>query len=293
MRPVRKKLGEILLEMGAIDAQQLQSALRYQEQWGSHVGRALVESRFCSTADITRALSLQTGHPVIDLDAYALASEAEQALPVKVAERLRVVPLRVEGKRGEVLVIAAEGPASLETIDAVRTASNKRTIVVHLADDEAIERAIGHLYHGRERAMPTVINTTAGTAVPIQNDVMFELEPDAPPPSKPVLLYGWQNASARALGAMLEYGGLAWRVASDEELELLETDDVVIATTLALQANLPLGSTLRAHLVIAGMPEEVDASEAKAVGARLYLRPPFTTERVCGAVRRCRDDGVI
>ena len=320
MDPVRKKLGEILLEMGAVDELQLQAAVRFQQQWGIRVGRSLVDSRFCSAADVTRGLSIQSGYPVIDLDGFPLDPELAKELPAKHAEQLRVVPLRVEGQRREVLVIAAEGPAGFQTVDAVRNVSGKRRIVVHLANDEAIEQAIGFMYHARPRTGPKAVATGLGTHVGIQNDVVFELESEplaamvnagppratpasvaqsvvdldslfalAPAPVRPVLLFGWHDASGRALGAMLKQGGVEWTVIDD--LEALQPDDLVLATTLGLQADLPFGAKIQALLVVAGMPGDVDAADAEAMGASVYLRPPFTLERVCGAVRRCREKG--
>jgi len=38
----RKKLGEILIEKGLIDNDQLNSALAYQRQWGHRLGVAMV-----------------------------------------------------------------------------------------------------------------------------------------------------------------------------------------------------------------------------------------------------------
>src|SRR5437588_1196989 len=99
--------------MGAIDPMQLQAALGHQKQWGLPLGQAVVEKRFCSADDVLRALQVQTGHPVIRLDGLKLDPAMAQVLPHKSAEKLRVVPLRLDGKRSEVLVIAVAAPGGL------------------------------------------------------------------------------------------------------------------------------------------------------------------------------------
>jgi len=150
----RKKLGEILLELKVIDDLQLRTALGRQQNFGMRIGQALVEGGFCTSADVVKALSVQTGHQTIDLDAQALDSRLVFTMNVKAAEKHRALPLRLEGKRSEVLVVAAAGPADLETCDALLAVSGKQRLVVYLAEDEAITRAIGKLYYGRQPEPP-------------------------------------------------------------------------------------------------------------------------------------------
>jgi hypothetical protein len=149
MPAARKKLGDILLEMGAVDAQQLRAAMGHQQQWGMPLGQALVERHLCSADAVLRALAVQTGLEVVDLDALELPQALTAALPVKVATMARAVPLEVRGARGEVLVVALAAPASLQAVDLVRAGSGKTRILPRLASDDAIERAIGKLYFGR------------------------------------------------------------------------------------------------------------------------------------------------
>lgn len=289
--PQKKKLGEILMEMGAIDELQLQSALGHHQQWGVPLGKAVVEKKFCSADDVLRALSIQTGHPVLRLDGQPLDPRLASIIPVRTAERLRVVPLRLEGKRKEILVIALAAPGGLETLDAVLSVSGKQRIVSHLAHDEEIDRAIGKLYYGREPAKPVPPPTEPiARHVGIQREQELELsaadeEPPAPP--RPVRMFGWHDASMRALQAMIERGGVKARPLPDEELPTLRPDDIVVASTMGLQAALPAGAKLRARLIICGVKDDLDVADARALGALIYLRPPFSTEQLQGAIRRC------
>ncbi len=288
----RKKLGEILLEMGAIDPLQLQSALGYQQQWGVPLGKAVVDKHFCSSDDVLRALSLQTGLPVARLDGETLDSRLASVVPLRTAERMRVVPLRLEGKRKEVLVIAIGAPADLATLDAVQSVSGKQRIVAHVAHDEEIERAIGRMYYGKlpeKQPRPAVEPLVKAAVV---DETEFELEaaeePKAPPrPPRPVLLYGWHEASVKALKLLLERANLPAEALGEESLDAVTPEDILITTTLALQTALPSNHRVRARLIICGVRDDVDVPGAKALGARVYLRPPFTTEQLQGAVQRC------
>jgi type IV pilus assembly protein PilB len=144
----RKRLGEILLQMEAVDELQLQSALAYQRKWGVPLGQVVVDLRFCSVEQVLAALAQQTGVPTVTLDAELLDPNLARLLPRKLAEMHRVVPLRVEGPRDMVLVVAIAAPASMHSLDAVRSVTGKLRVVPRLATDSAISRAIERLYLG-------------------------------------------------------------------------------------------------------------------------------------------------
>src|ERR1700719_1557574 len=119
--------------MGVLDDLQLQAALGHQQQWGKSLGEALIERGFCKSEDVLKALSRQTGHPVIDLDSQPLDSRLVFTMNVKAAEKHRAVPLRLEGKRSEVLVVAVAAPAGMEALDAILAVSGKQRVVPYLA----------------------------------------------------------------------------------------------------------------------------------------------------------------
>ena len=278
--------------MGAIDPLQLQSALGYQQQWGVPLGKAVVDKHFCSEDDVLRALSLQTGLPVVRLDGETLDSRLASVVPLRTAERMRVVPLRLEGKRKEVVVIAIAAPADLATLDAVQAVSGKQRIVAHVAHDEEIERAIGRMYYGKLPEKPPAPAMEPLVKAAVVNEAEFELpveeEPQPPKkPARPVLLYGWHEASVKALKLLLERGGLQAQALPEESLDEVTPEDILVTTTLALESALPSNHRVRARLIICGVREDVDVPGAKALGARVYLRPPFTTEQLQGAVQRC------
>src|SRR5579871_1041092 len=152
----RPRLGDILIRMGAIDSMQLASALAHQRQWGTPLGQTLVEKRFLTPDRLLSALSEQSGLPVVDLDQEYLDGSVAPLLPRKAAERCRAVPMRTEGKRDEVLVVAIAAPALLSTIDALQKASGKHRIRALLAYDGAIDRAIARIYDGNSLGRASV-----------------------------------------------------------------------------------------------------------------------------------------
>lgn len=166
---MKKRLGDILLAHGALEAIQLQSALAFQRQWGVPLGQVVVDQRFCSAKQVLAALAEQTGVAAVDLDAETLNPMLAKLVSVKVAEAHRVVPLRLEGPRDGVLVVAIAAPASLASLDAVKSVSGKARVVPRLATDAALQRAIGRLYRG-ESAEVTPRRALQGFSLPESTD---------------------------------------------------------------------------------------------------------------------------
>ncbi len=286
-----KTLAQTLLDMGALDPLQLQAATAHAQQWDMALHQAVVERKFCSKDDVVHAFSLQTGYPVIQLDSVPLSPVMADLLPLKLAEQLRVVPLRLSGKRYEVVEIAMAVPAEMSSIDAVLSVTRKVRAVVHLANDEAVARALDRIY--RPAAAP-VAQPAAPAYVPmraneVQNETEFELEVDSPPaPGQSVKLYGWHPAAMRALQMMLDRGGMLSEPLDDSQLDALAPDDVLISTTLGLRVAIGPAAKVRALLIICGTNEAGDAEDARALGARLFLRPPLSTEQLVAAISRVR-----
>ncbi|NTX63355.1 general secretion pathway protein GspE [Myxococcus sp. CA051A] len=146
---MKKRLGDILLARGVIDALQLHSALAYQRKWGVPLGQVVVDQRFCSADQVLEALGEQVGMQTVDLSAQAPEPGLARLIPERVAEAHRVVPLRLEGHAPkDTLVVAMAAPASLASLDAVKSVTGRTRVVAKLATDASIRRAIGRMYRG-------------------------------------------------------------------------------------------------------------------------------------------------
>jgi type IV pilus assembly protein PilB len=287
-----KSIADTLLAMGAIDEHQLQAANAHATQWSLPLHEAVVERRFCSRDDVVRAFSIQTGYPVINLDAQELDRSLAMLLPLKLAEQHRVVPLGLLGRRYEIIDLAVAVPAEIWVIDAILAVTRRQRANVHLASEDAIQRAIARLYS--KGTVPSAAEPPPAPVpvreVAVQNEETFDLEAQsaAPAPAPPVRLYGWHPAMARALKMMLERGGVAAVDIDDEQLEKLNPEDVLISTTLGLRTVLPTDARLKMKLIICGTGEAGDSEDARALGAKLFLRPPLSTEQLVAAIKRVR-----
>lgn len=112
---VRKPLGQILIENGALSEGQLAEALALPMR-GLRVGSLLVHEGYITTEQLAQAVAEQ-GHVAWEnMDGLALDSTLIKLLPPEIALHYAVLPLREEG---EVLVLASESyldPVSLAAI---------------------------------------------------------------------------------------------------------------------------------------------------------------------------------
>lgn len=139
---MRQRLGEMLIEAGAIDEMQLRSALADQRRWGRPLGRTLVEMRLINEDDLVRVLAKQLGIEAIDLDKLQIAPAIIQLVPAHIARQHNVIPFNQPMKFIDVAML---DPTNLGIIDElrIRTQLNVRP---YLAGPKMIERNLERYY---------------------------------------------------------------------------------------------------------------------------------------------------
>ena len=124
MDPRRPRLGELLLGEGKITAQQLDRALRAQEQIGARLGTNLVELDLLSVLELGAALSRQRGVPEAHPNDFLGASRRLlDQFPRDLAAKHWVFTLRVHDK---VLHLAMIDPQNVDQISEVTFVSGLR-----------------------------------------------------------------------------------------------------------------------------------------------------------------------
>jgi type II secretory ATPase GspE/PulE/Tfp pilus assembly ATPase PilB-like protein len=137
------RIGEALLALGFVTEAQLQGALEQQKKDRSiPLGELLVREGRVSREDLQTALARKMGYPVVDVDAFPVAPEAVQRLPLGIARKLNVLPLLMRGER---LVVALEDPSAAGVIDEIEFVAQAK-IVTTLARSGALTAAIEKVY---------------------------------------------------------------------------------------------------------------------------------------------------
>ncbi len=147
--PPRKRLGQLLLELKAVDEHQLQSALGHQKQWGGKLGTILVQKGFIREEEMVRVLSQHVGMPSVKLGDAKVDARAVKMVSKQLAEKLQVFAFDVSGAgRSEIVTVAMSDPTDLAAVDQLAFHTGKRIKAV-LSGATEIVAAIHRHYDGR------------------------------------------------------------------------------------------------------------------------------------------------
>ncbi len=148
MAAKKKYLGEMLVDTGKITTEQLDFALQLQKKTkNKRLGDVLLELEYINEQNLMAVLEVLLGIPYINLSQVRIAPEMSEYVPINIARRHRLVPVRVED---ELLHVALEDPNSFLAIDDVQMVSRMQVKPL-LAKPDEITHAIDLLY-GNEYA---------------------------------------------------------------------------------------------------------------------------------------------
>ncbi len=138
----RKKLGELLEELGYLSKDQLEIALEVQRLEGKSLGEILVELSFVSPQELAQAIAYQAGKEFIDLSLYNPSLEALKLLDKNTALQLEAIPIEL---KGEVLRVAVSDPFNINVVDIIKKRTGKDVDIL-VSDRESILRSIEIYY---------------------------------------------------------------------------------------------------------------------------------------------------
>ncbi len=150
----RKRLGEILLERGVIDVDQLNVALAHHRQWGKRLGVSLVEKNFVSEGTITRVLSEVMQIPMVDLAKVVIEPEAVRLLKSSTCEEFDIFPIATREHKGRrTLLLAMVDPLNVAAIDEVAFTTDM-TVRPAIAQISSLRAAVDRYYHNQRNEIP-------------------------------------------------------------------------------------------------------------------------------------------
>lgn len=138
----RRRLGEILVDAAVVTSAQVDDVLANANP-GERLGQAILRLGLATQEDIAAALAAQLRLDLVDLELQRPDPTALGLLPRRIADRHRVLPMRVDGTT---LVLATADPTDLVAIDDVRAATGVRRVVPVVATSSKLERARTRAY---------------------------------------------------------------------------------------------------------------------------------------------------
>src|SRR2546426_1768743 len=138
-----KQLGQILIELGFITPDQLETALEEHRKTPKSLGRVLIDLGMTKEADLVRALAEQVGLEFVDLNEFPIDATATVLLPEALSRRYRAIPI---GERDGRLLVAMSDPANVYALDDIRTITG-RDVQPMVATAADVEQAIQKFSH--------------------------------------------------------------------------------------------------------------------------------------------------
>jgi len=141
----QKKLGQLLVERGAITGEQLIRAIQSQRALGGRIGTCLLEMDVLSEDHLLDALSHQLAVPAATVEELRqIDDDVLELVPARVAVRCQAVPFAASDNKIEVATLNVH---HLVVLDELAFCSNRR-VVPHIANEvriaEALEKFYGH-----------------------------------------------------------------------------------------------------------------------------------------------------
>lgn len=175
MATKRKRLGDLLVESGIITEEQLQDTLKTKEK-SKKLGDALVEKRYITEHQLIEVLEFQLGIPHISLYRYPIDTKLLNLVPLELAKRKLLIPLRKEGNQ---LTVAMNDPMDYYAIDDLRMATGLQISPVIATKDDILQ-AINKYYHMQSASSGSSLDSAIGldddesTVIDLVNQILLQ-----------------------------------------------------------------------------------------------------------------------
>ncbi|MCP1144176.1 ATPase, T2SS/T4P/T4SS family [Lysinibacillus endophyticus] len=171
----RKRLGDLLVDAGAITSEQLDYALTTKSR-EEKIGDFLIKQKIITEQQLIEVLEFQLGIPHVHLNQFTIDPELLHLVPAELAKRAMVMPIRRDRNK---LFIAMADPMDYFAIEEVRMATGCQ-IETSIAAKDDLYRTITKYYDLQEsmEAALSDIGLAATTAdAPPQQEMTDEDSP--------------------------------------------------------------------------------------------------------------------
>lgn len=138
----KKRLGDLLVELGYITQKQVDEAIKIQKSTSKRLGRIFVEQGLITEESLMNLLELQLGIPRIDLESIDVDMTAVTTISEGLAKKYNLIPVKFNNGN---LVIAMSDPLNVFAEEDVALSSGYK-VEIGIASEEEIRNAIAKYY---------------------------------------------------------------------------------------------------------------------------------------------------
>lgn len=134
-RPEKFRLGEILVQQGLLNDDQLNKSLELQKTSGKKLGRVFIEGGYVTEKQISEAIARQLQVPFIDLKFFDAKPEVVRTLPEAQARRFRSLVLE---DRGDSYLVGMVDPIDIFAYDELTRLLTKEIILAVVTESDVL-----------------------------------------------------------------------------------------------------------------------------------------------------------
>ena len=141
-----RPLGRILIKMGVLTREKVHECLAIQKERGGKVkiGEILVELGAIDDDQLQMAIAAQRGMEYVKLDGFEIPAETIEKVPAQMANTYRIIPIGFNKERNE-LTVALDNPSNFKASDDLSSLIGVR-VIAKITDSEALESALKKYY---------------------------------------------------------------------------------------------------------------------------------------------------
>lgn len=162
-------MGRILIKMGALSRDQVHECLKIQKQKGGGVklGEVMIDRGLIDLEQLQMALAAQRGMEYINIQGMSIPADVIEKVPAQMATGYRIVPIEFDVGANE-LVVALDDPENFRATDDLSTLMGFK-VRAKVTDKDALEEALSSYYAAPE---------TGGSEDESINDLIGEIQGD-------------------------------------------------------------------------------------------------------------------
>ena len=232
------RLGDLLVQNGLINDEQLQSALAEQRKTGRKLGASLIAMGLVTEQNLIQLLSEHLGVKAVDINEYRVNQNAVRLLPEIHARRYRAIVIDDTGER---LLVAMTDPADINAVDELSAKLPKPLDIAVISESQLFIA-----YESFYRKTEEIATFATELADEYNDDVEFQLDGN--------LDDDQDNLVAKLLQSIFEDAVLAKASdihiePCDKQLRIRQRVDGVLQENLIPQNNIAAALVLRLKLM--------------------------------------------
>jgi type IV pilus assembly protein PilB len=181
----RKKLGELLIEAGLLNEEQLKQSLLEQARGSMKLGQFLVRKGLVGEQQLVTMLSQQLKIERYHAEKYPIDVSLSQLIPLEYAQKYQIAPLR---KKGRLLTVCTTDPMDINALDAIEVLTDSE-VEPSVCTEREVGQLISSLY-GIQSGLGSMLET-------MEIDVKSQTETDDQEQAD-VLVASLQNMAGEA-----------------------------------------------------------------------------------------------